>query len=83
MVSFRQLNLLQPFPTMGTFDVIFCRNVAIYFDGPTRKNLFERLAQQLKPEGVLVIGSSETMVGVSNAFERKEHLRCAYYVPRR
>lgn len=79
MASFRQMNLLEPFSGLGSFDIIFCRNVAIYFDAETRKALFERLAKQLRPNGALIIGSSETMIGVTDAFERQEHMRCAYY----
>ncbi len=51
MVSFQRRNLLQPFTELGTFDVIFCRNVAIYFDGPRRRDLFLRLADRLAPPG--------------------------------
>jgi chemotaxis protein methyltransferase CheR len=56
--------------------------VAIYFDLPTRKQLFERIARQIKPGGVLVIGSSETLHGVTDHFERHEHMRSSYYIPK-
>lgn len=82
MASFRQMNLLEPFSGLGSFDIIFCRNVAIYFDAETRKALFERLAKQLRPNGALIIGSSETMIGVTDVFQRQEHMRCAYYTLR-
>jgi chemotaxis protein methyltransferase CheR len=63
LITFRQLNLLQPWPFKGQFDVIFCRNVMIYFDGPTKMNLVDRFRQQLKPGGWLYIGHSESVVG--------------------
>jgi len=63
LITFRQLNLLQPWPFKGPFDVIFCRNVMIYFDNPTKTNLVERFTQQLKPGGWLYIGHSESLIG--------------------
>ncbi|MEE4277753.1 MAG: protein-glutamate O-methyltransferase CheR [Halieaceae bacterium] len=79
LASFRQANLLEPMSFLGSFDVIFCRNVAIYFDLATRKALFERLGRMLRPRGALVVGSSETLHGVADQFERKDHLRSFYY----
>lgn len=82
MVMFKQFNLLDPLITLGSVDIVFCRNVAIYFDLPTRKQLFERIARQIKPGGALVIGSSETLHGVTDHFERHEHMRSSYYIPK-
>jgi chemotaxis protein methyltransferase CheR len=59
LVSFGTLNLLAPWPMKGPFDVIFCRNVAIYFDEPTQTKLFGRFADALTPRGRLYIGHSE------------------------
>ena len=68
MVQHRQLNLLQDFSHLGTFDVIFCRNVLIYFDQDTKIGIFDRLARVLEPDGVLALGASESVVGISDAF---------------
>jgi chemotaxis protein methyltransferase CheR len=63
MVRFRQLNLLGEWPMQGRFDVIFCRNVMIYFDNPTKERLVARFAQMLAPEGTLYVGHSERVTG--------------------
>jgi len=63
LVAFRRLNLMEEWPFTGNFDAIFCRNVMIYFDGPTKTALVERLTQKLKPGGWLYIGHSESLVG--------------------
>jgi chemotaxis protein methyltransferase CheR len=69
MVQHRQLNLLQDFSHLGTFDVIFCRNVLIYFDQDTKAAIFERLAKQLEPDGMLMLGAAESVVGITDAFK--------------
>jgi chemotaxis protein methyltransferase CheR len=69
MVQHRQLNLLQDFSHLGTFDVIFCRNVLIYFDQDTKIGIFERLSRMLEPDGVLALGAAESVVGISDAFK--------------
>jgi chemotaxis protein methyltransferase CheR len=63
LVTFRRLNLIEPWPFNGKFDAIFCRNVMIYFDGPTKSRLVERFTQQLTPGGWLFIGHSESLIG--------------------
>jgi chemotaxis protein methyltransferase CheR len=68
MVSHRQLNLLQDFSHLGKFDVIFCRNVLIYFDQPTKLSIFERLAKMIEADGMLMLGAAETVVGMTDAF---------------
>ena len=63
MVQHRQLNLLQDFSHLGTFDVIFCRNVMIYFDQDTKAGIFDRLARVLEPDGGLALGAAESVLG--------------------
>ena len=69
MVQHRQLNLLHDFSQLGVFDVIFCRNVLIYFDQDTKVNIFNRLARAIEPDGFLVLGAAETVVGLTDVFK--------------
>lgn len=72
LVSFKQLNLMGAWPMKGPFDIIFCRNVVIYFDKDTQKKLFIRYADLLSKGGYLYIGHSETIRGVSDRFQYAE-----------
>jgi chemotaxis protein methyltransferase CheR len=67
LVRFRPLNLLGPWPIRGLFDVIFCRNVMIYFDQPTKERLLERFCEHLADDGTLYIGHSERVTGAAAA----------------
>jgi chemotaxis protein methyltransferase CheR len=69
MVQYRQHNLLAEFSIFGRFDVVFCRNVLIYFDQETKSSVLNRIAKQLDPDGYLVLGAAETVVGLSDAFK--------------
>jgi chemotaxis protein methyltransferase CheR len=69
MVQHRQLNLLHDFSQLGAFDVIFCRNVLIYFDQDTKVNIFGRLAKTMEADGFLVLGAAETVVGLTDVFK--------------
>ena len=80
MVQFKQLNLLGDFSHLGAFDVIFCRNVLIYFDQETKTNVFGRLARRIEPEGYLMLGAAETVVGLTDAFKPYPDRR-GLYVP--
>lgn len=79
MVLFKKFNLMEPFVGMGKFDVIFCRNVAIYFNIEDRKRLFEKIAGVIEPDGYLIIGSTESLTGICPMFEPKRHLRSVFY----
>jgi chemotaxis protein methyltransferase CheR len=79
MATFRHMNLMQPFMGMGKFDIIFCRNVAIYFTLPDRKKLFDKIADVLEPDGYLLVGSTESLTGICPRFIPKRHLRSIYY----
>lgn len=67
-ITFKQLNLMHDWPMRGKFDVIFCRNVVIYFDKPTQRVLIDRFANILKDGGYLIIGHSESLFKVSDRF---------------
>lgn len=67
-ITFGHLNLMKKWPMKGPFDVIFCRNVMIYFDKPTRAKLVERYWDLLAPSGVLFIGHSESLTGIQHKF---------------
>ncbi len=79
MAIFKKLNLLAPFSSLGKFDIIFCRNVAIYFKIEDKKNLFNRMADMLNPGGYFIIGSTESLTGVCPKFEPKRHLKSIFY----
>lgn len=68
LITFKQLNLLHEWPMAGPFDLIFCRNVVIYFDKPTQRALFDRYADMLKPDGWLIVGHSESLTNLSDRF---------------
>jgi chemotaxis protein methyltransferase CheR len=69
MVTFRRLNLVGPWPPLGAFELICCRNVLIYFDEPTRRAIVDRFHEFLVPGGWLVLGAAENLYGISNLFE--------------
>ena len=69
LIRFRRLNLHESWPMKGQFDVIFCRNVAIYFDKPTQRKLFNRYADHLHMGGYLYLGHAESLIGVTDRFE--------------
>jgi chemotaxis protein methyltransferase CheR len=78
MITFRKLNLMDPSYNLGKFDVIFCRNVLIYFDGPTKGEVFDRLSQSMNPGGFLLLGAAESVIGITQAFESAQDRRGLY-----
>ncbi len=67
-IKFKTFNLLESFGAHGTFDVIFCRNVLIYFDLATKREILNRMNRQIAPDGVLFLGGAETVIGVCDKF---------------
>jgi len=67
MVDFRPLNLIKEFGYLGVFDIIYCRNVLIYFDKPTKTNVLQRLSSMMAPDGALLLGAAETVLGLTEA----------------
>jgi chemotaxis protein methyltransferase CheR len=78
MVQFRPLNLLKDFSTLGSFDMVFCRNVLIYFDQETKIGVLNRLARQMPDDGFLALGAAETVVGLTDAFKPMSDKRGLY-----
>jgi chemotaxis protein methyltransferase CheR len=78
MVQHRQLNLLHDFSQLGVFDVIFCRNVLIYFDQETKAQAFSRLAKAMEPDGFFMLGAAETVVGLTTVFKPVAERRGVY-----
>ena len=68
MVQFREYNLLTDLRALGRFDVVFCRNVLIYFDQPTKTRVLEAVAQQMPADGLLYLGGAETVLGITSRF---------------
>jgi chemotaxis protein methyltransferase CheR len=82
LVEFRCLNLNGPWPALPPCDVIFLRNVMLYFDVPTRAALVTKMRRVLKPDGALFLGGAETMIGIDTAYDRLTGAGCSYYRPK-
>ena len=78
-VSFKLMNLTAPLPPMPPFDVIFLRNVLIYFDVATKKNVLRNVARLLRPDGWLFLGAAETTIGIDDNYERVAAGRTSAY----
>ena len=78
MVQFREFNLLESPATMGNFDVVFCRNVLIYFDQETKKQVLDGIARQMPNDGALLLGGAETVLGVTESFKPVQGRRGVY-----
>ncbi|HZH11261.1 MAG TPA: protein-glutamate O-methyltransferase CheR [Microvirga sp.] len=78
MVDFRYLNLIEDFNRLGMFDIVYCRNVLIYFDAATKANVLRRIAQLMPTDGALVLGASETILGITDALSLDPAYRGLY-----
>jgi len=83
MVQYREGNLLTDFGPIGVFDVIYCRNVLIYFDQPTKTRVLEAMSHILSPDGVLFLGGAETVLGISDKFKPLDNERGMYVLANR
>jgi len=79
MVQFNKMNLMKPFPNIGKFDIILCRNVMIYFTAEDRKKIYTSLARTLEPDGYLLIGSTESLNNVTDLFQSQRYLKSTFY----
>jgi chemotaxis protein methyltransferase CheR len=82
LIEFRVLNLNGPWPALPPCDVIFLRNVMLYFDVPTRAALVTKMRRVLKPDGALFLGGAETMIGIDTGYDRLAGAGCSYYRPK-
>jgi chemotaxis protein methyltransferase CheR len=83
MVEFRQINLIRPFTMLGGFDVIFCRNVLIYFDIETKSRIIEQFSAMLSDKGFLVLGATENVYGITDRFDSVHHGETLFYQKRK
>ena len=81
-VEFRQINLTGAWPAMPPCDIVFLRNVMIYFDVPTRAAILAKMHALVRSDGALFLGGAETMLGVTDTWERVEGSCCSYYRPK-
>ena len=78
MVTFREFNLLTNLSALGQFDVVFCRNVLIYFDQPTKAAVLASISRMIPPDGVLYLGGAETVLGITDKFKPMDGHRGVY-----
>jgi chemotaxis protein methyltransferase CheR len=81
MITFKQMNLARPFTPMGPFDVIFLRNVLIYFSVETRREILRRVRSVCRPDGYLILGGAETTLGVDDKWSRTQIGTTSVYRP--
>lgn len=80
MVDLKEFNLLSDLSALGAFDVVFCRNVLIYFDQPTKAKVLQGIADRMPDDGVLYLGGAETVLGITDKFKPIPNMRGAYAV---
>lgn len=80
-IQYRSLNLLDNFSHLGQFDLIMCRNVLIYFENDIKKRILDRMAGMLRPDGYLILGAAETVMGITDTFDRNRDCKAAVYRP--
>ena len=78
MVQFKEWNLLRDLKMLGQFDIVFCRNVLIYFDQPTKAKVLEGISKQMPADGFLYLGGAETVLGISDKFKPVPNQRGIY-----
>ena len=78
MVNYQYFNLLEPMNALGTFDIIFCRNVLIYFDEHTKGQVLGGMARRIEPDGFLMLGGAETVIGITEEFVSLQDKRGVY-----
>lgn len=81
LVTFRKINLAETFVSLGSFDVIFCRNVLIYFDHVTKRRILSQFHRMLTKDGILILGASEKLIGLNELFNSVRHDNTLYYEP--
>ena len=79
MVTFKKTNLMVPFDGLGKFDIVFCRNVGVYFNMTDRKKLFGNISRVMEKDGYLIIGATESLINVDPRYEPRRYLRSVFY----
>lgn len=79
MVTFKKVNLMVPFDGLGRFDIVFCRNVGVYFSMVDRKKLFGNIRRVMEKDGYLIIGATESLNNVDTQYKPKRYLRSVFY----
>jgi len=79
MATFKKINLMDSLAGMGKFDIVFCRNVAIYFSPEERSRLYQKIANIMEKDGYLLIGATESLTNDTNLFEPQKYLRSVFY----
>lgn len=80
MVQFKEFNLLDSMVSLGNFDLVFCRNVLIYFDQATKADVLERICRQMSGDGYLCLGGAETVLGITESFKPAQGQRGVYEI---